>query len=160
MRAVTWYRGRPPEERGTMEERLVATWSFEILGSYREADALATQLVAEDSANVDFRGELAGLAAERGDTALADSLDRWLAAQPRSRVGWSASVYRARVAALLGRRDVRDRANARGPGRRRVANVDPCGFRADGAAPEAVRRSRSCTRRARSAPWQPEDAPH
>ena len=104
-RAVTWYRGRPPEERGTVEERLVAAWSLEILGSYREAEELATQLVAEDSANVDFRGELAGLAAERGDTMLANSLDRWLAAQPVSRVGWSASVYRARVAALLGRGD-------------------------------------------------------
>ena len=105
MRAIAWYRGRPPEERGTIEERLVATWSLEILGNYGEAEELAAQLVAEDSTNVDFRGELAGLAAERGDTALADSLDRWLAAQPRSRVAWSAAVYRARVAALLGRRD-------------------------------------------------------
>jgi DNA-binding SARP family transcriptional activator/TolB-like protein/tetratricopeptide (TPR) repeat protein len=105
MRAVTWYRGRPAEERGTIEERLVATWSLEILGRYREAEELARQLVAEDSANVDFQGEMAGLAAERGDTALADSLDGWLAAQPRSRVGWSAIVYRARVATLLGRRE-------------------------------------------------------
>ncbi len=105
MRAITWYRGRPLEERGTIEERLVATWSLEILGNYRDAEELAAQLAAEDSANVDYRGELAGLAAERGDTALADSLDRWLAAQPRSRVAWSAAVYRARVAALLGRRD-------------------------------------------------------
>ena len=40
-----------------------------------------------------------------GDTALADSLDRWLAAQPVARVSWTASIYRARVAALLGRRD-------------------------------------------------------
>jgi hypothetical protein len=103
-RAIAWYRGRPPEERATIEERLVATWSLEILGNYREANDLAERLVAEDSANVDFRGELAGLAAELGDTALADSLDRWLAAQ-RSRAGWTASVYRVRVAALLGRRE-------------------------------------------------------
>ncbi len=105
MRAIAWYRGRPPEERGTIEERLVATWSLDILGNYGEAAQLAAQLVAEDSTNVDFRGELAGLAAEHGDTALADSQDRWLAAQSRSRVAWSAAVYRARVAALLGRRD-------------------------------------------------------
>ncbi len=105
MRAVTWYRGRPADERGTMEERLVETWALELAGNYGEAEKLDVQLVAEDTANVDFRGELAGLAAERGDTALADSLDRWLAAQSRSRVGWSAAVYRARVAALLGRSD-------------------------------------------------------
>ena len=76
-----------------------------MLGDYSGATVIARQLVAEDSTNVDFRGELAGLAAERGDTALADSLDRWLAAQSVARVGWAASVYRARVAALLGRRD-------------------------------------------------------
>ena len=33
-RAVAWYRSRPPEERATPEERLVATWSLEILGAY------------------------------------------------------------------------------------------------------------------------------
>jgi DNA-binding SARP family transcriptional activator/TolB-like protein len=105
-RAVAWYRSRPPEERSTMEERLVATWSLEMVGANAEAEQLARQLVAEDSTNVDFKGELAGLAAERGDTALADSLDRWLAAQSIARVSWSAAVYRARIAALLGRRDL------------------------------------------------------
>jgi DNA-binding SARP family transcriptional activator/TolB-like protein len=104
-RAVAWYRSRPPEERSTYEERLVAAWSLEMLGAYADASRIARQLVDEDSTNVDFRGELAGLAAERGDTALADSLDRWLAAQSVARVSWTASVYRARVAVLLGRRD-------------------------------------------------------
>ena len=104
-RAVAWYRSRSAEERSTYEERLVAAWSLEMLGAYADADRIARQLVEEDSTNVDFRGELAGLAAERGDVALADSLDRWLAAQPVARVSWTASVYRARVAALLGRGD-------------------------------------------------------
>lgn len=105
MRAVAWYRSRPADERSTLEERLVAACSLEMTGSYPEAEQIARQLVAEDSTNVDFQGELAGLAAERGDTALADSLDRWLAAQSVTRVAWTASVYRARVAALLGRPD-------------------------------------------------------
>jgi DNA-binding SARP family transcriptional activator/TolB-like protein len=105
MRAVTWYRNRPADERATPEERLVAAWSLEMLGAYAAAEGIARQLVAEDSTNVDFRGELAGLAAERGETSLADSMDRWLAAQPVARVSWSASMYRARVAALQGRRD-------------------------------------------------------
>jgi hypothetical protein len=77
--------------------------SFEMAGEYAEAERIVREMLAADSTNVDFRGELAGLAAERGDTALADSLDHWLSRQPATRVGWSASVYRARVAALLGR---------------------------------------------------------
>jgi hypothetical protein len=105
-RAVAWYRSRSIEERSTSEERLIAASSLEMLGTYPEAERIARQLVAEDSTNVDFRGELAGLAAERGDAALADSLDRWLAAQPVARVSWTASVYRARVAALLGRNEL------------------------------------------------------
>ena len=104
-RAVAWYRGRAPDERSTYEERLVASWSLEMLGDYAGASRIARELSAEDSTNVDFRGELAGLAAERGDTLLADSLDRWLASQSVARVSWTASMYRARVAALLGRRD-------------------------------------------------------
>ena len=105
MRAVAWYLSRPAGERSTPEERLVASWSLEMLGAYPEAERIARQLVAEDSTNVDFRGELAGLAVERGESNLADSLDRWLAAQPVTRVSWSASVYRARIAALRNRRD-------------------------------------------------------
>ena len=104
-RAIAWYRSRPADERATPEERLVASWSLEMLRAYPEAIAISRQLVAEDSTNVDYRGELAGLAAETGDTALADSLDRWLAAQPVSRVSWTGSLYRARLAALLGRGD-------------------------------------------------------
>jgi hypothetical protein len=105
MRAVSWYRNRPAAERATPEERFTASGSLEMLGAYADAEQIVRGLAAEDSTNVDFRGQLAGLAAERGDTALADSLDRWLAAQSVARVTWTASIYRARVAALLGRRD-------------------------------------------------------
>ena len=104
-RSLTWYRSRPPLERATFEERLVATWSLEIVGAYAEAERLADGLLRDDSTNVDVRGELAGLAAERGDTLRADSLDTWLARQSVERVGWAASMYRSRLAALLGRPD-------------------------------------------------------
>jgi hypothetical protein len=49
--------------------------SFEMAGEYAEAERIVREMLGADSTNVDFRGELAGLAAERGDTALADSLD-------------------------------------------------------------------------------------
>lgn len=105
MRAVAWYRSRGPEERATFEERLVAAWSLEMAGNYIEADRIARELLRQDSTNVDVRGELAGLAVERGDRATADSLDQWLAALPAPRVTWAVSIYRARIAALEGRRE-------------------------------------------------------
>ena len=104
-RAVAWYRSRPPDERATFEERLVAAWSLDMAGARSDAEQMARGLLLEDSSNVDVVGELATLAAERADTARADSLDRWLAVQPVARVGWSALVYRARVAVLRGRPD-------------------------------------------------------
>ena len=105
LRAVEWYQNRTAAERATIEEQLVQAWSLEVLHRFAEAERVARALVAIDSTNVDFRGELAGLAAEQGQTALADSLDRWLAAQSPARVNWTASLYRARVAALAGRPD-------------------------------------------------------
>lgn len=104
-RAVAWYRSRPPDERATFEERLVAAWSLDMAGARTDAEQMARQLLLEDSSNVDVVGELATLAAEREDTARADSLDGWLAVQPVVRVGWSALVYRARLAVLRGRPD-------------------------------------------------------
>ncbi|HEY7635337.1 MAG TPA: BTAD domain-containing putative transcriptional regulator [Gemmatimonadales bacterium] len=104
-RSVAWYRGRPPEERAAFEERLTLTWALEMVGRYAEADSIARGLLAEDSTNVDVVGELASLAARMGRTERTDSLDRWLAAQPVSRAGWSAAYYRAHLAALLGRPD-------------------------------------------------------
>jgi DNA-binding SARP family transcriptional activator/TolB-like protein len=102
-RALAWYRSRPAADRATPEERYVAVSSLEIAGAYAEAREMAEALVAGDSSNIDFRGQLGGLAAEQHDSVLADVTDRWLAAQPVARAGWSASVYRARIAALLGR---------------------------------------------------------
>lgn len=105
MRSLAWYRGRSAEERATFEERLVAAWALDVAGRYADADSVARGLLAGDSSNVDVRGELAAMAARLGETARADSLDRWLAAQPVSRAGWSALVYRARLAAVRGRGD-------------------------------------------------------
>ena len=89
------------QQRGTPSCRLVARDDRGLPA----ADSIARGLVADDPSNVDFEGELGGIAAERGKAALADSVDRWLAAQPVARVNWSASVYRARIAALQGRTD-------------------------------------------------------
>ena len=103
-RAFEWYRARPAEERATPEERLVAAWSLELMGSYAEAERVTRTLYDEDSTNLDYRGVLAGLAAERGDSARTDSIDDWLSRQHGDAISWTASYYRARDAALLGNR--------------------------------------------------------
>ncbi len=104
-RGVAWYQARPAAERDSPEEQLIVASSLEMLARYQDAQRILERLVADDSSNVDFRGNLGGVAAESGDTALADAMDDWLAAQPASRAGWSASIYRARIAALQGRDD-------------------------------------------------------
>jgi DNA-binding SARP family transcriptional activator/TolB-like protein len=104
-RAINWYGSRVPAERATPEERLVASWAFELHGDIADASALASALVAEDSTNIDYRGAVGGLAASRGNIALTDSVDRWLNLQPLERASWGGSFYRARDQALLGRAD-------------------------------------------------------
>jgi hypothetical protein len=102
-RALAWYRARPADERSTLEERVVAAWSLELMGSFAEAERVTRGLFEEDSTNIDYRAMLAGLAAERGDSLRADSIDDWLARQHGDQVAWTASYYRARDAALLGK---------------------------------------------------------
>ena len=103
-RALAWYRARSAEERSTFEERLVAAMSLDMIGANAEAGSDLRSLIREDTANVDYKGLLGSVAAERGDTALADSIDGWLARQSGDQVSWTASYYRARNDALLGRR--------------------------------------------------------
>jgi DNA-binding SARP family transcriptional activator/TolB-like protein len=103
-RALGWYRARSADERSTFEERLVAAMSLDMMGANAEAESDLRTLLHEDTVNVDYKGLIGSLAAERGDTALADSIDGWLARQTGDQVSWSASYYRTRNDALLGRR--------------------------------------------------------
>jgi DNA-binding SARP family transcriptional activator/TolB-like protein len=100
-RSYAWYRSQPARERDTPEERLVASWALDLMGSYDEADRMARALVREDTANIDYRGVLAGSLAAQGDTLAADSLDWWLATRPNVQGEWSAAFYRAHDAVLL-----------------------------------------------------------
>ncbi|MEP6494249.1 MAG: BTAD domain-containing putative transcriptional regulator [bacterium] len=102
-RALDWYRSRPADERATPEERLVAAWSLSLAGNHADAERMIRELIASDTANVDYRGTLGEIAAVQHRTAVVDSVDQWLAAQRAERVGWSASYYRACDEALLGR---------------------------------------------------------
>ena len=102
-RSFAWYRERPSLERATSEERLVAAWALDIMGSYAEARRMSRALIAEDTSNVDYRAALASSLVELGDTTGADSIDAWMARRTDTRAGWSAAFYRARTAALMKR---------------------------------------------------------
>jgi DNA-binding SARP family transcriptional activator/tetratricopeptide (TPR) repeat protein/TolB-like protein len=100
---ATWCDGRPPHDRSTPEIRFFKALFLEESGAFDSALAIMRGLVVEDSSNVAFRGIIAGLAAERGDTATARHLDDWLAHRLSDEDSWGPTYYRARVAALLGR---------------------------------------------------------
>ena len=102
-RSYAWYKSRPSIERESPEERLIASWALDLMGSYDDSERMACALVREDTANIDYRGVLGSSFASRGDTLDADSVDAWLASRPNVQGEWSAAFYRAHDAALLRR---------------------------------------------------------
>jgi hypothetical protein len=102
-RGATWCNGRPAHDRAAPEIRFFDALFLEESQAFDSAQAVMRGLMAEDSSNVAFRGIMAGLAAERGDTSTALRLDGWLARHSADGDSWGPSYYRARVATLLGR---------------------------------------------------------
>jgi hypothetical protein len=102
---AAWCDSRPPHDRSAPEIRFFKALFLEESGAFDSAQTIMRSLVAEDSANVAFRGIMAGLAAERGDTATALRLDAWLSRRTSDVDYWGPTYYRARVATLLGRSD-------------------------------------------------------
>ena len=74
------------------------------LGRFDEASALWTEVLASDSGNVDARGYLGLIAAQRHDTATAAASDAWLR-EARTPYVFTRTMYRARIAAQLGQRE-------------------------------------------------------
>jgi DNA-binding SARP family transcriptional activator/TolB-like protein len=100
---VTWCNTRSSRDRRAPEIRFFKALFMEESGAFDSAQAIMRQLVREDSSNIAFRGIMAGLAAETGDSATARSLDEWLAHRTSDEDSWGPTYYRARVATLLGR---------------------------------------------------------
>lgn len=100
---AAWCDGRPSRDRNAPEIRFFKALFLEESGAFDTAQAIMRALVAEDSSNIAFRGIMAGLAVERGDTATALRLDDWLAHRISDDDSWGPTYYRARVATLLGR---------------------------------------------------------
>ena len=74
------------------------------LGRLDEAEAALREILAADSSNVDARGHLGLIAARRGDSAGASAIDAWLDGA-RTPYVFTRTMYRARIAALLGKRE-------------------------------------------------------
>jgi DNA-binding SARP family transcriptional activator len=102
---VAWCDARPARDQSSPDIRLFKAMFLEGSGAFDSAQAIMRQLVREDSSNVAFRGIMAGLAAETGDSATARSLDQWLAHHTTEEDAWGPTYYRARVATLLGHPD-------------------------------------------------------
>ena len=74
------------------------------LGRLDEARAALREILAADAANVDARGYLGFIAARRGDSAEAAAIDSSLK-EARAPYAFTNTMYRARIAALLGDRE-------------------------------------------------------
>jgi DNA-binding SARP family transcriptional activator/TolB-like protein len=102
---ATWCDHQPERDRRAPEIRFYKALFLEEAGAFDSAESIMRSLVNEDSANVAYRGILAGVAAERGDTATALRLDAWLSRRSADLDYWGPTYYRARIATLLGRPD-------------------------------------------------------
>jgi predicted Zn-dependent protease len=101
----TWCDGQSAHDRRAPEIRFYKALFLEEAGAFDSAASIMRSLESEDSANVAYRGILAGVEAERGDTATALRLDAWLSRRSSDLDYWGPTYYRARIAALLGRPD-------------------------------------------------------
>jgi tetratricopeptide (TPR) repeat protein len=102
--AVSWYHAQPSAGQSRAEYRYTLARSLELLGQYDEAASLMNGLAAEDSSNVDYKGVLGVLAAQRGDRAEAQRIDQALGALSRPHLFGFPTYYRAQIAAVLGER--------------------------------------------------------
>jgi tetratricopeptide (TPR) repeat protein len=106
-RAIAWHRARPAEERATEARRYQLGWTLYFHGDWAAADSLFRALHAEFPGNEDYLGFLGAIAARRGHHQTAESvavrlatLEHWVPVPGRT-----ATVWRAKIAALLGERD-------------------------------------------------------
>jgi DNA-binding SARP family transcriptional activator/predicted Zn-dependent protease/TolB-like protein len=104
-RAIDWYRSRPEAERDTERWRRGLADALYGTDHWKEAEALYRTLAGEDPERVDLQGMLGVLAVRQGRTAEAERISDELAALERPYLRGEHTLWRARVAAQLGRED-------------------------------------------------------
>jgi DNA-binding SARP family transcriptional activator len=111
-RALAWYRSRPAEEQASQDWRERVGDLLYVAGRWADADTAYGSLAREYPTsrgypdNVAYLGRIGTIAARRGDSTLARRMFERLREMERAQPvpGQEAVVFRARIAALLGRR--------------------------------------------------------
>jgi hypothetical protein len=104
-RAVEWIRARPAPESATDARRSLLARSLYQAGDWTGADTIFRALSAAHAQNVRYLGWVGLTAAQRGDTAGADRVSAALDSLDVPYLHGVNTVFRARLAAVLGRRD-------------------------------------------------------
>jgi len=104
-RAVAWYHAQPLPDQDQPEYRYTLARSLELVGRYKEAQAVVERLATEDPGNVDYEGVRGVVAARQGNRAEAQRIDQALARLSRPYLFGVPTYYRAQIAAVLGDRD-------------------------------------------------------
>lgn len=105
VRAIEWYRSRPAAERASEAHRYALARALYRAGRSDEALALFETLAAEAPHNVNYRGYLGALAARMGNARQASRIADDLAGVNGPYFPSSGTYWRARIAAVAGRRD-------------------------------------------------------
>lgn len=104
-RLIAWLEVRPQAERATEVRRSVLARRLYEVGRYGEARAQFDSLAREHPENYLYHAYLGALAARRGDRDQARREDAWLATARNVRPLGSHTMWRARIAALLGEKE-------------------------------------------------------
>jgi DNA-binding SARP family transcriptional activator/TolB-like protein len=103
-RSLEWYRGQAPGDPGGDPRWNIAIMLYE-LEEWEEAWVLLRELAAEDPGVLGVQGLLGAVAARRGDRAEAERIDGWLRDLDRPYLRGANTLWRARIAAVLGEQD-------------------------------------------------------
>jgi tetratricopeptide (TPR) repeat protein len=103
-RCLEWYSSRQPGDRIEDPRRGIALVLYE-LGRWGDARQAFDALATEDPDNVVLQGYLGVIAARLGNRAEADRIDAWLGGLDRPYLLGANTVWRARIAAVLGDSD-------------------------------------------------------
>jgi tetratricopeptide (TPR) repeat protein len=104
-RSLQWTAAHPAGGESEPANRLVRAQTLYALGRYADAARVADSSGAGSGDSTDYLGLRGTLAARLGDTDLAHRLAQQLAAQPRTYGFGVATVWQARIAAVLGQKD-------------------------------------------------------
>jgi len=105
-RAIAWYRARPADEGSSEWRRVELGFALYYARRWHEAESVFRTLVAEHPRVPEYLGPLGTIAVRRGDRAAAERIAERLRGIERffPAPGQESTVWRARIAALLGDR--------------------------------------------------------